>query len=118
MVALDIIQNKCPHCKEAKVFENSNLLAIKSINMNSKCSNCNYDFQKEVGFYWGAMFVSYGLATFEALIAYILCRMAGTETFDNLNLYVIIGTMIAFSPFNFRLSRLIWLYIFSKQAAY
>ncbi|HTF81636.1 MAG TPA: hypothetical protein VL947_07920 [Cytophagales bacterium] len=88
-------------------------MAYKRVRMHQRCANCNYNFYKEPGFYWGAMYVSYGLSTFEGILAYILCRLCGLETFDPINLYVVIAVMLLFSPLNYRLSRLVWLYIFS-----
>lgn len=113
MIATDIVLNKCPRCKQGHVFQNSNLFAYKAIKMNTKCPHCEYGFTKEPGFYWGAMYVSYALATLEGVIAYIICRLCGMEAFDPINLYIVIATMLVFAPLNYRLSRLVWLYIFS-----
>lgn len=113
MVLTDIVLDKCPRCKEGLVFQNSNLFAYKVVKMNSKCPCCQYSFTKEPGFYWGAMYVSYGLSTLEGVIAYIICRLLGNAAFDPINLWIVIGTMLVFSPLNYRLSRLVWLYIFS-----
>lgn len=113
MIVADIVLNKCPRCKEGLVFQNSNLFAYKAIKMNTKCPHCQYGFIKEPGFYWGAMYVSYGLSTLEGIIAYIICRLCGMEAFDPINLYIVIATMLLFAPLNYRLSRLVWLYIFS-----
>lgn len=113
MIVTHIIKDQCPHCYQGKVFENANLLSFKSGKMNTACPCCHTSFTREPGFYWGSMYASYALAVVEAFITYFVCRAFGTEAFAMTNLWVILSVMIVLSPFNFRLARLIWLYIFS-----
>ncbi|WP_257710651.1 DUF983 domain-containing protein [Gramella sp. MT6] len=80
--------------------------------MNERCPNCNLKFEKETGFFFGAMFVSYALAVTEM----IACLVLFWVMIDLSPLYVfLIVVFIAFltSTFNFRLSRTIWIYLFN-----
>jgi uncharacterized protein (DUF983 family) len=113
MMVFNILTNKCPNCRKGKVFHNSNLFTFLPGKMNNECPVCKLDFSKEPGFYWGAMYVSYALGVAEAFITYFICRLAGTEAFDLLNLWIIFGAILVLAPFNYRLSRLVWLYIFT-----
>lgn len=115
MLAIDLIKNRCPHCGKGHVYQKDNLATFGTVKMNSECPECHTDFTKEAGFYWGSMYASYGLALTEALIVYAICRLLGTQTFDMLNLVVVIAAVLVCSPFNFRMARLIWLYIFPKN---
>jgi hypothetical protein len=81
--------------------------------MNKQCPVCHQHFEKEPGFFWGAMYASYGLGVVEAFITYFICRLFGTGMFDWINIIVIVMVLLILSPFNFRMARLIWLYIFS-----
>jgi len=80
--------------------------------MNEKCESCSYVFDKESGYFLGAFYVSYGLTVFELIILFILIQ------FFTLNLWVIFPTMfislVLLSFFNFRISRIIWIYTFNK----
>lgn len=109
----NLILDKCPDCSKGLVFPNKNLFSFHLNKMNDTCPVCHTAFHKEPGFYWGAMYVSYALNVAEMFIAYFVCRLFGTGTYDWINLIVMISVILALSPFNFRLSRLIWLYIFS-----
>lgn len=111
MILTHILKEECPQCHQGKVF-NTSLLSLKIGKMNNECTHCHLDFTKETGFYWGAMFVSYALGTAEVFITYFICRLLGTGTFDTINLWVVIATIVLLSPFNFKLSRVIWLYLF------
>jgi hypothetical protein len=116
MSLLHIFKNQCPNCKKGYIFMNNNLFSFRRLTeMNQKCLNCNYNFFPENGFYWGAMFVSYGLASLEGLMVIFACFWYGNDLFDYANLMIIIAFMIILFPFNFRLSRIIWLYIFGKK---
>jgi hypothetical protein len=108
-----LLTNKCPHCHHGNVFQNPNLFTYNKDIMNKGCPVCHEAFEKEPGFYWGAMYASYGLGVAEAFITYFICRLFGTGTFDWLNLYLIVIVLLLLSPFNFRMARLIWLYLFS-----
>ena len=64
----ELLTNKCPNCKEGKVFEKDNLFTYRPNPMHEACPVCKADFKKEPGFYWGAMYASYGLAVGELLL--------------------------------------------------
>ncbi len=115
MQFMHLIQNKCPRCHQGKVFPSSNLFSFRFETMHSECPVCHLNFMKEPGFYWGSMYASYALVIPEALMVYLICRLTGTGTFDFINLWIIIGVLLLLSPFNFRLARLIWLYIFPNS---
>lgn len=51
---------RCPACREAQLFENRNpYILSKLLKMHKQCPSCEQDFEIEVGFYWGAMMISY-----------------------------------------------------------
>lgn len=47
---------RCPVCHEGKIFENLFL------RMNPKCPSCGLKFEREPGYFLGAMYFSYALA--------------------------------------------------------
>ena len=54
---------RCPRCHEGKLFSHSALNLRKFDEMPAACSVCGQAFEPEVGFYWGAMYISYGFST-------------------------------------------------------
>ncbi len=81
--------------------------------MNERCNKCNFKFEREPGFFFGAMFVSYALTAAEfitfSIISYFILGMSLTTTF-----FGVVLLAIFMSTINFRLSRIIWIYIFAK----
>jgi len=84
--------------------------------MNKHCPHCNLKFEREVGYFYGAMYVSYGLQTGLITLLYIL-NMFWWE-FSPLTLVFIILTLVfALFPVTFRWSRIIWIASFTKKEA-
>jgi uncharacterized protein (DUF983 family) len=79
--------------------------------MHEHCPHCGADFQNEPGFYLGAMYVSYAFTVAIFVGCWIALRVLLDPSLATYMLVVIIASII-FAPFNFRLSRIIWLYWF------
>jgi len=112
---LDIVKCKCPNCGEGDIFtEKGNIFLFRMPQMNTHCKKCNFKFEKETGFFFGAMFVSYALATAEMIASFVLFWYFISLT--PLNVFFVIAIIaILASTFNFRVSRTIWIYIFYKN---
>ena len=79
--------------------------------MNEECPVCHYRFEKEPGYFLGAMYVSYALTVGE-IIALFLVFFWWTPLWA---FFIIITVgLIAASFMNFRLSRQIWIHMFSN----
>jgi uncharacterized protein (DUF983 family) len=103
-----ISQGKCPNCGKEKVFSsNGNVFLFKAPQMKEKCSECNKKFEKEPGYFVGAMYFSYALCVIEMALIFVLYNLT------NLPLeylaYAVIFPVVMFWPFNFRMSRIIWM---------
>jgi uncharacterized protein (DUF983 family) len=62
---INMFGNKCPNCNKGNIFEKGLLHFNFSFpKMHENCSNCGTKFEKEPGFFFGAMFVSYLLTLF------------------------------------------------------
>ena len=57
-----MFQCKCPKCKEGDLFINPPLLYKKFGKMPVLCPVCGHRFEREPGFFFGAMYISYGLS--------------------------------------------------------
>ncbi len=110
-----ILKGKCPQCKKGNVFNlNGNLLLLRVPEMNERCEKCNFKFEKEPGFFFGAMFVSYALAVAQFviffMIFYVILNKSPSFTFFGIVLITLLS-----STLNFRLSRILWIYLFYKK---
>ncbi|RKS02412.1 DUF983 domain-containing protein [Flavobacterium sp. 102] len=112
-----IFRNECPNCHKGKVFaDKSFFFSFGFPKMHEHCSHCNFKFEKEPGYFFGAMFVNYGLTVGQGIITYLIASQFFDETFD-LRIIPIIGVVIVLlSCFNIRLSRMIWIYMFKNYS--
>lgn len=109
-----ILKLKCPRCHEGDLFSSKNAYSSKVFDMPERCPKCGQKFEIEPGFYYGAMYVSYGLgvAWFVAFLA------AFFIIYPEFSIHVFIITtvvsMVAATPILFRLARAIWIHFFVK----
>jgi uncharacterized protein (DUF983 family) len=109
-----ILTNKCPHCHKGQFFKSKHPYDFSHFGkMNAHCSVCHEDFEKESGYYLGAMYVSYGLNIGLGIGLFLLTVML--LNIDVLYfLFIFLGTVLVLFPLNFWLSRLIWINLFVK----
>jgi len=81
--------------------------------MNNYCPTCGLQYEIEPGFFWGAMYISYGLTIGISIILGI-CTYLLTQS-SNIWVYVSIISVVLIlgSPYNFRLSRALMIHVFS-----
>ncbi|KIX21919.1 hypothetical protein SY27_04340 [Flavobacterium sp. 316] len=107
-----ILTGSCPKCHEESMYEDKNPYNLSNIyKMHEKCSHCNTKYKIEPSFFYGAMYVSYGLGIAFSVAAFIISYLffgTGLKT----SFIVIIITLIVFMPIIMRLSRNIWINIF------
>ncbi|HEY1038198.1 MAG TPA: DUF983 domain-containing protein [Bacteroidia bacterium] len=110
----DIAKQKCPCCGKGQVFEKQHLLSLNIPKMHDKCTSCGYYFEREPGYFLGAMYVSYGLAVLQGILAFLLAAtiFPSLSTFGLMCIVMLV--IVAFAFFNYKFARVIWLYIFPQ----
>ncbi|MCK0161628.1 DUF983 domain-containing protein [Allomuricauda sp. F6463D] len=109
-----ILTGNCPRCHEESMYENSNPYTLSKIfDMNERCSHCGLKYKIEPSFFYGAMYVSYGVGIAFAVAAFVISFLfIGTSLITSF--ISIVGTLIIFMPVIIRLSRNIWINFFIK----
>lgn len=107
-----IFRNKCPRCREGSLFSRNSIFPLSKLtDTPQNCPVCGEDFVREPGFYWGAMYVSYGICVAWMLPAFALIKVPfGLSIFNTI--LILIALQILFLPWLFRLSRSLWIHIF------
>ena len=108
---------KCPKCRKGDMFVNSGMgfLGQKS---NTHCPYCNFQFEIEPGYFYVAMFVSYGMIVAEMIaLAVGTFLLTGSES-PWLYIGILLGVTLVLSPFNYRYSRVILLYWLTPNLHY
>ena len=113
-ILFSVTKNKCPKCHQGNIFVTNNVFNLRNFDkMHEKCSNCDLKFEKEPGFFYGAMFVSYAL-----MAAWFVTTWCINILFLNLSTYTYLAfvllTFVFLATITFRTSRIIWINFFTK----
>lgn len=118
-ILTSMLTNKCPRCREGKLFVSSNPYDLSNITkMNDHCPLCGQPTEIEVGFYVGTGYVSYALSVAYFVSSFVAWKVIIGMTFDledNRILYWLVSAIILallLQPIFMRLSRSIWIAMF------
>ena len=107
-----ILTGSCPRRQKESMYLDSNFLHItKLLKMREKCSHCGLKYQMEPSFFYGAMYVSYGLNVAIGILAFIISFVFFKTTITQ-SLLAIFAALIILYPFVMRLSRSIYINMF------
>jgi uncharacterized protein (DUF983 family) len=103
----------CPRCRQGELFVKPMKLS-RPLLMHKRCPVCGQNFEPEVGFYYGAMFISYVFIAFTSLL------IVGTCVFlFKLSIELSFGILLVFLAlifiWNLRFSRSFWIHIIMKK---
>lgn len=107
-----IFTGKCPKCHEESMYLNPNPYVLHdTLKIGDKCSNCQTKYRMEPSFFFGSMYVSYGVGIAFAVAAFVISYLFIGSSLTTAFI-AIIGTLIVFMPFIMRVSRNIWINLF------
>jgi uncharacterized protein (DUF983 family) len=115
-----VIACKCPRCREGAIFS-GNMYALKGQVTNEYCPECNLRFEREPGFFYVSMFISYAMNVAEMISIGVATYILGVDLiYENLWLYVgiIMLGVLLFAPFNYRYSRVMLLHWLTPGLGY
>lgn len=109
---------KCPRCRQGAMFTGP-MYSFKTQNMHETCDYCGLRYEREPGYFYVAMFVSYAFTVAEMIIACLLAYfITGEDESPWLYLIVVISTVLLLSPFNYRYSRVVLLFWLTPGLSY
>ncbi len=109
-----IFSSKCPRCAEGDIFPQKNPYILSTLfKTHTYCSNCGLKFVFEPGFFYGSMYVSYGLTIAIFVATYLVHTYFFEPSLAEIMMVLAIVLIIA-SPFVFRISRVTWMNFFIK----
>lgn len=107
-----ILTGSCPKCQNESMYSDKNPLHLsKVLKMNDHCSHCGLKYQIEPSFFYGAMYVSYGLNVAVGIAAFIISFVFFETTIEKSFIAIVISLIVLF-PFVLRLSRNLYINMF------
>jgi hypothetical protein len=108
---LNILGEKCPKCGKGHVFEKKKHVFQFPV-MKKNCEVCDYLFDREPGYFLGAMYLSYALAVLQGIITFLVFYFFFPSVPVLYVAFSIVGVIFLFSMKNFKLSRVMYIHIF------
>ncbi|MGE4346904.1 MAG: DUF983 domain-containing protein [Flavobacteriaceae bacterium] len=107
-----IVKGNCPRCQEESMYESKNAFnIITATKMKENCSNCGLRYMIEPAFFYGAMYVSYGVGISFGIATFIISKvLLGSSLITAF--IAIVATLVVFYGIIMRISRNIWINIF------
>lgn len=107
-----IVKGKCPRCHEGSFFKYPfTFHPSKITQLHSNCKKCHLKYMMEPSFFYGAMYVNYGITVAISIIVFLLSKLI--LGFSLLQSFAtIIFALVVLAPVNLRLSRILWINMF------
>jgi uncharacterized protein (DUF983 family) len=107
-----VLNGKCPRCQEDDFFKyRFTFKPSKVTQLHDNCPNCNLRYMMEPSFFYGAMYINYGITVALSVVTFLIASLLfGAALLQSF--VAIIITLLLLTPINLRLSRIIWINMF------
>lgn len=107
-----IINAKCPQCRKGDMFKYKWWNITNFATQHKFCPICNLRYDREPGFFIGAMYISYAMIVVMVTIAWFVLYFIFDDPMFEVYIAVIIILNIVLLPIFFRYSRVLYIYAF------
>ena len=101
-----IITAKCPKCRVGNIYANP-VYSFSGQKMLKSCPHCEMVFEKEPGYFYGAMYVSYAFIVVELVTLAIGTSVLTGSKNPWLYTIILLSVVGLLAPFNLRYSRVV-----------
>ncbi len=107
-----ILTGSCPKCQEESMYVEKNPYKLSTLyKMHDTCSHCHTQYKIEPSFFYGAMYVSYGVTVAIGVAVFVVLNLI--LQFNVLETFIgIVVVILALMPVTARISRNIYINLF------
>lgn len=107
-----IVNGKCPKCHEGDFFKYGfTFHPSKITKLHENCSECNLKYMLEPSFFYGAMYINYGITVALSIIVFLITKL-GFQLNLLQSFLSVVAALFLLAPINLRLSRILWINMF------
>jgi uncharacterized protein (DUF983 family) len=103
-----ILRQRCPRCRRGHIFARPLLRGWLA--MHERCPVCALKFEREQGYFLGAMYVSYALSIPPVFVLILALWLLAGLRFE-VALFGASAAYLPFVPLVVRISRVVWIHI-------
>lgn len=106
-----ILTGTCPRCQSDKMYTHKNPFSPgNNLRMHEHCRRCGLRYSLEPSFFFGAMYISYGIGVALSVGVFIVAKLSGADMLEAF--FWIFGILMLSLPVITRVSRTIWINLF------
>jgi uncharacterized protein (DUF983 family) len=98
-----LLLQRCPRCCEGHIYE-------RGMKINQRCPVCDLLFEREPGYFLGAMYISYAIATAFLLTMLLIGNWFFPEIDMGWMVLICAALFVPFVPIVTRYSRVLWIF--------
>ena len=107
-----VVNGKCPKCQEGNFFKYGfTFNPSKITKLHDNCSHCNLKYMIEPSFFYGAMYINYGITVGISIAVFVIAKL-GFELDLLQSFLMVLAALIVLAPINLRLARILWINMF------
>lgn len=107
-----VVNGKCPKCQEGNFFKYGfTFNPSKITKLHDNCSHCNLKYMIEPSFFYGAMYINYGITVAISVAVFVIAKL-GFELDLLQSFLMVLAALIFLAPINLRLARILWINMF------
>jgi uncharacterized protein (DUF983 family) len=103
-----IFRQLCPRCRASRIYRGTLYWGFPK--MNDRCPTCGLLFNREPGYFLGAMYVSYGLALAVIFVIGAVLSVVTNWRLDKVAIWAVLF-FLPLAPMLTFLSRVLWIYL-------
>lgn len=103
-----IFRQLCPRCRTGKIFRGSLWRGFPR--MHERCPVCALKFEREEGYFLGAMYISYAIAVVIIAALSVAVWLLARSSLDRVVLWGVL-LFLPFAPTITLFSRVLWIYL-------
>lgn len=107
-----IVHRTCPRCHEGPFFVSHPYDLKHAGELHKKCPVCDLRYEKEPGFFWGALFVSYAQTIAFSLLVFGAVWQLLPDLRYLWMASIVVGATVIAAPYLYALSKIIWANLF------
>jgi uncharacterized protein (DUF983 family) len=100
---MGLLRQRCPRCLQGRIYRGW-------IDMHERCPVCDLLYEREPGYFMGAMYISYGTATILIGLVMFVLHLALPSWDLGVLVLIATGLFLPFAPMTSRYARVIWMY--------
>ena len=107
-----ILTGTCPKCQNENMYVNRNpYILAETMKMHTHCKHCGLKYKIEPNFFFGAMYVSYGLAVLLGIVIFAVSFLLFQQSIQRSFILILIF-LVLLMPVITRFARNIYINIF------